>query len=728
MNLYVNMLLEWYDEQAKAHIERILWIDPSRTDVATIEINDPKALPKWQKCKDLENVIGNQEARFLEVDPYAELLRPENTIPEHYRQHRDDAWDVIESIVKSENVFDPRVRGPLVEEAVKRSGCSKATIYSYLRRYWQGGQTKNALLPLFDKRGGKGKERKSDGQKRGRPSKLSQVTKTTLGVNVNAAIKKKFQRGIKTFYENQNGRTLKDTYQLTLERFFHKGYETRDGVLVPVLPPATELPSFAQFRYWYEKERDISQEKIAREGKRRFNLSHRAVLGDSTQMAFGPGSIYQIDATIGDIYLVSFLDRNRIIGRPVIYIIIDTFSRMITGLSVSLEGPSWLGAMLALENATTDKVAFCKEYGVEINPEDWPCHHLPEAMLADRGELEGYNADNLVNALNIRVSNTPPYRADWKGIVERNFRLINDTTIHWIPGAVKRTRERGDKDYRLDAVLDLQQFRKLMVLCVLEHNKDHQMNWYRMDEFMIQDDVEPYPVDLWNWGIQNRSGHLRQMTPDIVRLNLLPTAEASVTARGIYYKGLYYTCELALREQWFVKARMQGRWKVSIAYDPRSLDIIYLRLNESRHLEVCQLTEADQRFKGRDWHEVIDYFEEQKQAQEIANTRQQQSKATFHAQLEHLVLEATEQTEKHQIGQSKRSRLKDIGENRKLERENERDVGAWKLGNEELPPQPGQVISLPSVPQSEDNDDGYVAPPKPIDKLRKLREKKWKND
>jgi hypothetical protein len=45
-----------------------------------------------------------------------------------------------------------------------------------------------------------------------------------------------------------------------------------------------------------------------------------------------------------------------------------------------------------------------------------------------------------------------------------------------------------------------------------------------------------------------------------------------------------------------------------------------------------------------------------------------------------------------------------------------------------LPPQPGQVISLPSVPQSEDHDDGYVAPPKPIDKLRKLREKKWKND
>ncbi|MBW4419912.1 MAG: transposase family protein [Myxacorys californica WJT36-NPBG1] len=140
-------------------------------------------------------------------------------------------------------------------------------------------------------------------------------------------------------------------------------------------------------------------------------------------MAFGPGSIYQIDATIGDIYLVSSLDRTRIIGRPVIYVVIDVFSRMIVGMSVTLEGPSWVGAMQAMENAASDKVTFCQEYGIEIAEEDWASYHLPEMILADRGEFEGYMADNLVNALNIRVSNTPPYRADWKAIVERNFRL-----------------------------------------------------------------------------------------------------------------------------------------------------------------------------------------------------------------------------------------------------------------------------------------------------------------
>ncbi|MBD0345738.1 MAG: hypothetical protein ICV63_13130, partial [Coleofasciculus sp. Co-bin14] len=63
--------------------------------------------------------------------------------------------------------------------------------------------------------------------------------------------------------------------------------------------------------------------------------------------------------------------------------------------------------MLALENATTNNVAFCQEeFGIQIDEADWPSRHLPEGILADRGELEGYNADNLVNALNVRISNT----------------------------------------------------------------------------------------------------------------------------------------------------------------------------------------------------------------------------------------------------------------------------------------------------------------------------------
>ena len=62
---------------------------------------------------------------------------------------------------------------------------------------------------------------------------------------------------------------------------------------------------------------------------------------------------------------------------------------MICGIYVGLESGSYLGAMMALLNATTDKVEFCKQYGIEIEEKDWPVHHLPESITADRGELEG---------------------------------------------------------------------------------------------------------------------------------------------------------------------------------------------------------------------------------------------------------------------------------------------------------------------------------------------------
>lgn len=230
-------------------------------------------------------------------------------------------------------------------------------IYRYLRKYWRGGQTKNALLPDFDRRGAKGQERSVTHRKRGRPPKRILVEPEQIGVNVDAIIKEKLRRGAKLYYENAKARTLRDAYQLTLEHLFNRGFEKKGSLLVPVLPPMCELPTFGQFRYWYEKEHDTESAIRRKKGNRHFDLKVRPVLGDSTKMAQGPGAIYQIDATVADVYLVSSFNRSRIIGRPVVYIVEDVFCRMITGLYVGLEGPSWLGAMSAIENAASEKSA-----------------------------------------------------------------------------------------------------------------------------------------------------------------------------------------------------------------------------------------------------------------------------------------------------------------------------------------------------------------------------------
>lgn len=737
MDLYKNVLLEWCDETGQSRVERLLWFEPGGEVAVTIRIDDPKAQPVQRIRGELEAAVEAGDARVLTIDPYAPLCqRPEQEIKKAHRRHRDESWERIAPLVEG---GDPRIfafharRSPVAARA-REIGCHRKVLVELLRRYWQRGQSKNALLPAFDRCGwrdrsdearsrknGEGEEREE--VKLGRRSALSKRLERPTGVNVNKSILKKFRSGIRLFYERRDKKSLKRAYKETLAKFFNVGYEPdKDGVLVPVLPPAHELPTYTQFKYWYKKERDPRRSRIARDGEARFNLSGRAILGDSTQMASGPGAVYQIDATVADVYLVSSLDRSRIIGRPVVHFVKDLYTRLWAGFSATLEGPNWAGAMQALENAASDKVAFCAEYGIEIEEADWPSCHLPEALIADRGELEGYNADHVVNAFNIRVQNTPPYRAEMKGVIEQHVDLTNERAIHWVPGAVRR-RERGDRDYRLDATLDIHEFRRLLTLCALDYNRNHLLRGYRPDKDMIADHVEPYPLELWNWGVRNRSGHLRKVDPDTLRLNLLPTVDASITARGIRCEGLFYTCERALEEGWFVRARESGTTKIRVARDPRNLDRIYLRTSDSKRVEVCHLIEADKTFRGRDYYEVAEEFEVRKQNAQIAETRLQQSDAEFNAKKAKLVADAKEKTAQAGNGESDTKRVRGIRENRRAERAADHEAAAWKLGGDAP-----QGAKPPSEKRAGDGPSnlpaGYVPPPQPTDKLRSLRERR----
>jgi len=287
MKLAVNVVIEWLGDGSHGHVERVLFIDPSGTDMVTIDIDpeNKKALPVWRKCEEISVALAASDARILDTDPY---VQPAQALSNEGRKHRDEIWDVIKPLIEGENkedwskehIFIADRRGPMIASASESSKRAKRLIYTYLRRYWQGGQIKNALIPHYHKSGGKGKERQVKDRKRGRPRGVAQETQapemqTSMGVNVTPEIRKMFDRGIRLFYENQDGRTLREAWQLTKEQFFHNGFELQNGVLVPLLPPASELPTFEQFQYWYKKEQDLTRTITSRVGQRRFDISHR---------------------------------------------------------------------------------------------------------------------------------------------------------------------------------------------------------------------------------------------------------------------------------------------------------------------------------------------------------------------------------------------------------------------------------------------------------------------
>ena len=217
---------------------------------------------------------------------------------------------------------------------------SYSTIKRILCIYLQSGKIRNSLVDNLQNCGGKDriiKNRKN-------------------GVVIDNNIKKLFKEGINKYYNTSKKNSIKMCYELIIRDYLK---EDKDR----------QIPTFKQFYYWYNKfSKENKKSAISkRYGERIYQQTSRAIIGNSIQDTLAPSDLYQIDSTILDVYIVSKLNRNLIIGRPVLYLIIDTYSRMIVGMNVTIEAfNSYTGVQGALINAMTDKVSFCKRFDIDI--------------------------------------------------------------------------------------------------------------------------------------------------------------------------------------------------------------------------------------------------------------------------------------------------------------------------------------------------------------------------
>lgn len=467
-------------------------------------------------------------------------------------------------------MFSPADRGAIIKEHAAKIGKSVTTIKSVLKRFWARGMTVAALEGDRHKCGGKGKKRTYD-QKPGARRKHPED-------GVGTAVTKDNISFLETAASYVLGAKGKRTLQAGLD-FIRARFREE-------LPDAEPF-TVRQLQWYIHSKYPYTVKKRKQHGDRAYELAWRSFKG--TAEVYGPGAQFQIDATVADVYLVSHFNRLRIVGRPTIYIVSDTFSRQIVGVHISFAPPSCEGAALALQSVATPKVALCHEYGIEISEADWPAHHLPRELLADRGsDFMSITAwKGVVENLLISVANTAAFRPDWKSIVESRFNLIDAIWGPFVPGHVESDfRMRGGTDYRLDAVLTLREFTAVFLRSVIEYNNRPLRTKTQIPE-MVAAGTKPTPVELWKFGIANRSGELRTLPLDQVRACVYPRGRASVTHMGIFFATRFYETPRAIQEEWFDKAR-QGKWKVNVAYDPENPERLFV-LHEDRTTERATL-------------------------------------------------------------------------------------------------------------------------------------------
>lgn len=624
-----------------------------------ININDKSALPESIDRFSLNTLIEEDACTFTQ-DPYENLCLANEPIDSSRAIKRDNNYALISPIILDPNHYEASVRGPLINTVLAQNKTTKQTLYRLLRNYWQRGQIPNALLTVYTSKRKDGKERQIK-KKLGRP----RVYSDGEGMIITDEIARLFNLVINRYLLNQNKHTTGYAY-----RKFQSIYRSKNPQI-----SETEIPTIWQFKYHYDTNFSTLEKLRSRTNNKIFNKDIRPLHSTVNTHILGPGSKYEIDATIADIYLVSDNNRDRIVGRPIIYLVADVFSRMVTGFYIGFENPSYRTSAQAIKTAVSDKTDICKNFGIDISLEDWPCIGLPESILADRGELLGSQIETLEKSFSVRIENTPAYRGDLKGIIERYFNTIQANFKPYTVGlgvveGLKEVR-RGGHDYRIDATLTIKDFTKIILNSILMHNNHHLLASYDREADMPPD-MPLVPIEIWNWGLQNRTGQLRAVDADSIYIALLPRKKATISNLGIKLFGVYYTCSEIIQNGWLHRKGTINRPKdLEVAYDLIDASKIYIFYEDnSLNYWVGTLADRSREFIGCSWWEVWQVQEKQKKATAQQRLRSELALSELEKQNQAIIDAA--KILKSDSYESKSSRISKIRSNRETERASER--------------------------------------------------------
>ena len=432
-----------------------------------------------------------------------------------------------------------------------------------------------------------------------------------------------FEAAIRKYYFSAKRNSLRTAYEL----FILENY-TNKGVL------ADEIPSWSSFRlYYFRHFRGDPQKEIAREGLTAYQRNNRPLYGSAMQYRESVGC-YQVDETQGDIYLVSKWDRSKVIGRPNVYLAIDTASGLIAGVYVGLDAGE-TALMACIANAAGDKAAYCAAYGIDLSPADWPSRGLPSEIISDRGgEFVGDRINELCICYGIDRQALPPFRAEEKPLVERAMDLIQDSYKSMLRGRGVIGDDVGERwatDYRQQAILTLDEYTAIVIHTIIALNKGRVLT----DIGHLPVDAPNTPAQLWKWLTDQGKSTLLDVDADELYRRALPRTTGKITRKGIVWNGLRYLPEHG--------AELTVGEKVEYAYDAQDTSRIYV-VGKDKHLIPCTLAPSSSRYDGYDMADVAVMRREEAEKEKAARQTELEARVAMRSEIERIIRQAEEQS------------------------------------------------------------------------------------
>lgn len=416
---------------------------------------------------------------------------------------------------------------------------------------------------------------------------LPESTKTEKPLS---ADEKNFRWALNKYYYNSLKLSLKECYR----RMLKDRYCDEQGKLL------SKVPSFRQFNYYFYK--TVKQENliISREGKGKFMRDHRVMLGNGIR-DFCPSIGYgMFDSTVCDIFLVN--DKGELLGRPTLTACVDGYSSLCMGYSLGFN--KGIQSLIELiKNIVADKQVHCRKFGIEIDIADWNCSCLPHKFITDKGREYTSETFSQIAELGIEIINLPPYRPELKGAVEKFFDIVQSYYKKELAnkGVIfEDYQERGGVDYRKKAALTLNEFEKIVLLCIINYNSKRKINL----PYDKVGSVQPFANELWNFCLPISKNNLIAVDDELLRLTLLPRGTGCFKRDGLNVNKLRY------KNTDYTERYLKGGECV-VAYNPENVSKVWLY--ENSVYTPFELIETY--FSGMDIEEVQALQEQKKQAE-----------------------------------------------------------------------------------------------------------------
>lgn len=710
-------------------------------------MNDRLALPEWRNTHDVQAEVDAGELLIQEPEAVTLTAAEKARAAERFKKFAPILADperpeLRDAVLTTEG----RVKAFNILKATTYVSLTRKIFMSTVRKWWSGGQTDDCLNDDYGKCGRIGVDIENledvpladakrhfvkkalEIERSRRPTRkhlhdhtVSGMPRQRLaptsppGVIVDRLVLRVFHEYYK-WKRKERGRSVKDAYDRLCKEVLVD--DNADGSKRPIA--ARAHPKYRVFEDWHYALVPYSERRKAKVGDKNYSKNEREETGNERSKARRVGVKASGDATIWNIAIVTRLHGRRIIGPPVVFRIRCKRSGMLLGIAVSLVSASWTVAAAAIANCLEDKVAFCAKYGITIKSEDWPVKGLPAEFEFDRGETDNGHPEPFAAKTGVRLRNLQGGRPDMKPGVESDFNTLQIRLNGKTPAAsVKDWEHKQHAAWKLEAELDIHQFMKTLLLHELDRMKQRRANVV-LPSKMVAMGMTSSPLNFWRYSVLEESGGLSRWSLDEVQFLLMRRSRGTITEHGVDFKGCIYLNAQLKDDDAFAMPKRHGRKQVTIAYDERLVDKVFI--THIRDVELptpyeCQLNDQlDHQldYFGRCFAEVHELRD--KQARNNEDARQEEFDSTRRTVTEHeeTVAEAVADTQGAPYRGSKAQQKRDLPAQRRAEGHRTEAEAAFRpnLGGGSTPDATREATPGPVVPD-QPKPQAPVAPPKP---------------